>query len=94
MQNKIELEVDTKVTIVEDVNGVDFDLRVGDVVSFKSFDAHDSPTDEWKKSLADELNIDISRLKGALLYVDSKNFTCQALGWFPIDVQTNTILSY
>ena len=92
MQNKIDLIKGAKVVIVGEVSGVDFDLRNGDVVTFESFDERplESFANDWRETFADEVDGDLSRLKGVMLYLDAESCS----GWFPIDVQTKTILSY
>jgi len=90
MQNKINFEIGAKAKIVKDVSGVDFDLRAGDEVTFEGWDEREGGNDDWKEQLASDVGNDVSRLRGAFLILDSE----QCTGWFPIDVQTNTILSY
>lgn len=92
MQNKIDLIKGAKVVIVGEVSGVDFDLRNGDVVTFESFDERpiEGFANDWRETFADEVDGDLSRLKGVMLYLDAESCS----GWFPIDVQTKTILSY
>jgi hypothetical protein len=91
MENKIEFKIGAKTIISSDISGVDFDLRKGDVITFAGFD---EPTDakpqHWKEMFAAEVKGDISRLKAVMLMLDEE----QCAGWFPVDVQTNTILSY
>jgi hypothetical protein len=91
MQNKIDLIKGAKTIIVSDISGVDFDLRKGDVVVFDEFDIRfdGENSDEWKENFIDEVE-DVSKLKGAMLILESENCT----GWFPIDILTKTILSY
>ena len=92
MKNKIDLIKGAKTIIVSDISGVDFDLRKGDVVVFDEFDSRpdEENSDEWKENLADEVDRDISRLKGVMLKIESKDW----IGRFPSDTLTNTILSY
>jgi len=92
MKNKIDLIKGAKTIIVSDISGVDFDLRKGDVIVFDGMDERpeEENGNEWKEDLADEVDGDISRLKGVMVTQEADNYE----GWFPIDTLTNTILSY
>lgn len=93
MQNKIKFEIGAKTIISSDISGVDFDLQKGDVVTFAGFDdATDAKPQHWKEMFAAEVEGDISRLKAVMLMLNLEAEDC--VGWFPIDTQTNTILSY
>ena len=92
MQNKIDFEIGAKTTIVGEVCGVDFDLRDGDVVEFIGFDERESVNDDWKEELADDFGCDVDNLRGVFLKLI--NDDQHVVGWCPVDVQTNNILSY
>ena len=87
MENIINPIKGARAKIKSEVNSPDFDLREGDVVEFVSWD--EKPV---KNDLADMLGCPAGTVKGALLNLFSEEG--DAVGWFAIDVRTNTILSY
>lgn len=92
MQNKIDFNIGAKAKIVEDISGVDFDMRAGDEVTFEGWDEREGGNDDWKEELADDFGCDVGNLRGVFLKL--VNDDQHVVGWFPVDVQTNTILSY